>query len=134
MARKTWTEKFNTHSNPEVKQSPRKFADIPEGASMLIASPQVVEEYVKQIPKGKTTDIKQMRKDLAAMFHAEYTCPVTSGIFLRIVAEKAYEELQHGKKNITPFWRMIDPASPTAKKLTCGPEFIQQQRNKEGID
>lgn len=134
MARKTWTEKFNTHATPEVKKSERKFADIPEGASMLIASPKVVDDYVKQIPKGKTTDIKQMRKDLAAMFHAEYTCPVTSGIFLRIVAEKAYEEWQQGKKSVTPFWRMIDPSSPTAKKLSCGPMFIQQQREKEGND
>ncbi|MCU0441984.1 MAG: hypothetical protein MUE96_06275 [Bacteroidia bacterium] len=134
MARKTWSEKYLTVTTPEVKRTDKKFADIPEGASMLIATPQIVDTYIKSIPKGKTADIKTMRNDLAAAHHSEYTCPVTSGIFLRIVAEKAYEEYQQGKKKITPFWRMISPQSPTAKKLTFGKAFLIQKRAEEGID
>lgn len=134
MARKTWTEKFHTQHEPEIKKSPRKFADIPEGASMLIATPAIVETYLNQIPKGKETTLQQMRKDLAAEYHAEYTCPVTSGIFLRIVAEKAYEEYTQGKKRIAPFWRMISAQSPAAKKLTFGTEFLKQKRQEEGLD
>lgn len=134
MAHKTWKEKYLTRSVPEVKIITHKFADIPEGASMLIATPKIVDEYIQHIPKGKTGNIQTMRKDLAAEFHAEYTCPVTSGIFLRIVAEKAYEEYQLGKKKITPFWRIIDPKSPAAKKLTFTPDFIHSKRKEEGID
>lgn len=133
MAHKTWSEKYLTTSKPQVKRIDKKFADIPEGASMLIATPKIVDEYISMIPKGKTADIKTMRSDLAAEYHAEYTCPVTSGIFLRIVAEKAYEEYAQGKKKITPFWRMIDPKSPAAKKLTFGTDFIRSKRQEEGI-
>jgi hypothetical protein len=73
-----------------------------------------------------------MRKDLAAEYSAQYTCPITSGIFLRICTEHAYEEYQKGKplKNITPFWRMIDSKAPVAKKLTFGYTFVHEQRLK----
>jgi hypothetical protein len=76
-----------------------------------------------------------MRKDLAAEYKAQYTCPVTSGIFLRIVAENAYEEYQKGKpvSKITPFWRMLDRKSPALKKLTFGTAFVEEQWKKEGI-
>jgi hypothetical protein len=76
-----------------------------------------------------------MRKDLAAEHNAEYCCPITAGIFLRIVAEAAYEEYASGKplKKITPFWRMIDSKTPAAKKLTFGTDFVREQRKKEGL-
>lgn len=133
MAKKSWSEKYYSNKPFEIKRIDKKFADIPEGASMLIATPQIIADYVIQIPEGKEVDIKTMRKDLAAEFHAEYTCPVTSGIFLRIAAEKAFEDLQNGKKDVTPFWRIITPNSPLAQKLTFGAEFIAKKRKAEGI-
>jgi hypothetical protein len=93
-----------------------------------------VDEYICSIPKGKTATIQIMRKDLAAENHAQFTCPVTSGIFLRIVAEKAYEDYCLGKKRITPFWRMIEPDSKAALKLSFGTDLIKQKRAEEGID
>lgn len=120
----------------EVKRNDKKFADIPAGASMLIATPEIVDAYIRNIPRGSHTGLQQMRKDLAAEYHAEYCCPVTSGIFLRIVAEAAYEDYLAGKplKKITPFWRMIDHKTPAAKKLTFGTAFVQEQRAREGLD
>jgi hypothetical protein len=136
MAKKTWLEKFNVAREPVIEITDNKFADIPEGSKMLIATPKVVDEYVRQIPKGKHTSLQQMRKDLAAEFNAEYTCPITSGIFLRIASELAYEQFQNGTpiKKITPFWRMIDKKAPLAKKLSFGYEFVAGQRKNEGLD
>lgn len=135
MARKTWAEKMKPDAEKKVERTDKKFADIPEGASMLIATPTIVDEYVRNIPEGTHVSIKQMREDLAAEHHAEYTCPVTSGIFLRIVAENAFDQYQKGEKteNIAPFWRMIDTKSPTAKKLACGVDFLKEMREKEGL-
>jgi hypothetical protein len=135
MAKKSWLEKFNVNREPVVEITDKKFADIPEGSKMLIATPRVVDEYVKQIPKGTHTSLQQMRKDLAAEFNAEYSCPITSGIFLRIVSELAYEQYQSGTplKKITPFWRMIDKKAPLAKKLSFGYDFVEEMRKKEGI-
>lgn len=133
--RKTWAEKMNPDAEPQVKKTDKDFADIPAGATMLIATPTIVDEYVKHIPKGTHSSLQQMRKDLAAEYNAEFTCPVTSGIFLRIVAENAYEEHQKGKPltKIAPFWRMMDKKSPALKKLTFGADFVLEQRKKEKL-
>jgi len=49
------------------------------------------------------------------------------------VAEANYEKLQKGKpfEEITPFWRVIEPNSALAKKLTFGQDFLLQQIEKE---
>ena len=68
--------------------------------------------------------------DLARVHGADRTCPLTTGIFLRIVAEAAWEELQAGADPgaITPFWRVIAPDSSLARKLACGTDFIAGMR------
>lgn len=133
--RKSWAEKMNPNAQHKVEKADKAFAGIPEGSKMLIATPLIVDEYVKSIPEGSEGSLQQMRKDLAAEYNAAYTCPITSGIFLRIVAENAYEQLQQGKpiEEIAPFWRIIDLKSPTAKKLTFGTDFLIAQRKKEGL-
>jgi len=133
--RKTWQEKMHNGHPWKVEVIDKKFADIPEGATMLVATPEIVDAYIRHIPKGVHTSLQQMRRDLAAEYNARYCCPITSGIFLRIVAEAAFEEYIAGKplKKITPFWRMIDSKAPVTKKLTFGSEFIKQQRVNEGL-
>jgi hypothetical protein len=100
---------------------------------MFVATPKLIDQYIKEIGVGKRTDTKTLRKDLALAHNADHTCPVTTGIFLRIVAEANYEKLQQGKllEEITPFWRVIEPNSTLAQKLTFGQEFLHQQVDKE---
>jgi len=131
--KKTWLDKLNEKKEPKIKRIDIDFADIPAGSNMFIATPKLVDEYIQQIGIGKRIDIKTLRKDLAIEHNADYTCPVTTGIFLRIVAEANYEKLQSGKRigEITPFWRVIEPKSALAKKLTFGQEFILKQIEKE---
>lgn len=133
--RKSWQEKLHINREAEVEKTEKQFADIPPGSTMLIATPLIMDAYIRQIPKGHFTDIKQIRKDLAAEYKAEYTCPVTTGIFIRIVAEAAYEEYEKGKplSKITPFWRAMSLKSPSAKKLSFGIKFLEDQQKKEGI-
>jgi len=133
---KTWQDKLNVDKPIKIEVLQKKFADIPEGGRMLIATPKMMDAYVKQIPKGKSVTTATIRKDLAVEHNAEYTCPVTTGIFLRIVAEAAYEKIQQGAKpqSVSPFWRAIEPNSPLAKKLTFGQEFLQKQRMAEGLE
>jgi hypothetical protein len=133
--RKTWIEKRDINKGPVVKKLDKDFADMHTGDKMLIATPGIVDEYIRQIPAGHQSSLGQMRKDLAAEYGADVTCPVTSGIFLRIVAEAAWEEFQQGKpiKQITPFWRMIDEQSASAKKLSFGTDFLIARRKKEKL-
>lgn len=131
--RKTWQEKLADRREPHVEKADKDFAGIRVGQKMLIPTPGLIDEYIRQIPKGKTVDSATLRKDLAIEHGAEVTCPLTTGIFLRIVAEAAYEEYQQGApiNKITPFWRVIDEKSSTAKKLTFGTAFLKEQREIE---
>ena len=136
MNKKSWAEKLHGKKVIQIKKVDVDFADITAGSTMLIATPEAVDEYVKKIPKGKNVSIKTLRKDLALTYGADVTCPLTAGIFLRIVAEVAYEEYQktNSIKNISPFWRAIDPKSKLASKLSFGKDFLIAQRIKEGIE
>lgn len=131
--RKTWTDKLHEPKQSKIKRIETDFADIPAGSAMFIATPQLIDGYVKQLKKGAHVNIKTLRKDLALQHGADYTCPVTTGIFLRIVAEAAYENLQQGTpvSKLTPFWRVIEPDSPLAKKLSFGQDFLKKQIRAE---
>jgi hypothetical protein len=134
-SKKTWIEKLERDKEPQIKRINFDFADIPANSNMFIATPQIIDDYIKKIPKGKTVTFQAMRKDLAIEHKADYTCPVTTGIFLRIVAEANFEKLQQNNslKGITPFWRVVEPNSALSKKLSCGQEFIMKQRHAEKI-
>lgn len=133
--KKSWTDKME-RDHSQVKKIDIDFADIKAGSVMYISNPKTIDAYIRTIPKGKSVDLKTMRKDLALAHGAEVTCPITTGIFLRIVAEAAHEQLQQGKaiSKVTPFWRVIDSKKPLASKLTFGTKLIRQQRAKEKLD
>ena len=133
MAKKTWIEKRDCDKSYKIKPIDKKFADIPEGSKMFIPTPRIIDDYIKHIPFGKLTELSTMRSDLATDYQADKTCPVTTGIFLRIVSEASYEELKSGKgiEEVTPFWRIVNPKSKLANKLECGAEFINKQRGNE---
>ena len=134
--KKSWLDKLNENKAPKIKRIEIDFADIPAGSIMFVATPKLIDQYIKEIGVGKRIDTKILRKDLALAHNADHTCPVTTGIFLRIVAEANYEKLQQGERleEITPFWRVIEPNSALAKKLTFGQDFLLQQIEKESTN
>lgn len=125
---KTWQQKFEEKKTQQVKVLDKDFADIKAGEKMLISTPQKIADYINSIPENENRDLATMRSDLAKDAKADKTCPVTTGIFTRIVAERSLELMAEHKKPIAPFWKVIDPDSPLAKKLSCGPELIAQMR------
>ncbi|MGB3467466.1 MAG: hypothetical protein WBA74_19430 [Cyclobacteriaceae bacterium] len=132
---KSWTEKYYSGKAHQIKTTEKRFADIAEGEKMLIATPQIIDKYIRNIAKGSSANLMTMRKDLALDYQADKTCPVTTSIYLKIVIEKAYEEYQNGKglEEITPFWRVINSASPIAKKLSFSYDFVKNLRDEEGL-
>jgi hypothetical protein len=104
------------------------------GARMLISSPQSIRDYMAAQHEGAAGTIADMRRVMAKAAKADGMCPLTGSIFARIVAEAALEEMAERKlkpAQITPFWRVIEPTGPLAKKLSCGPDFIAQMRAAE---
>ena len=131
--KKTWVEKRDCNKEPLVKINPKSWSDMPKGIKMLIPTPKIVDQYVSNIPKGKFNDVKSLRKEMAKDFNAEMSCPMVTGIALRIVSEASYEEYNLGLENISPFWRVVSPSSALAKKLYCGIDFIIENQQRENI-
>lgn len=129
-----WELRFNCNREPEVKVLEKAFAGIPQGSRMLVVTPSVVDAAVAEIPFGMIVEAARLRQTLAASFGAEHTCPVTTGIALRVVAERAYLRMQAGVASVTPFWRAIDPDCELASKLACGREFIRRLRSAEAAE
>ena len=73
---------------------------------------------------------------MSLKFNCDVTCPLTTGIFIRIVSEASYQEYIEGKPitAITPFWRVVSPETNIAKKLACGIDFIIKRQEEEKIN
>jgi hypothetical protein len=133
--KKSWTQKLQSGGEAVVKPVPINIAGVKKGQVMLVPTPQLVDEFIRAIPRGTSMDVKALRATLAAAHDAEVTCPITTGFHLRTVAEAAYESLNAGQSmaTITPIWRVLDVNSPTTKKLSFDSAFITKQRALEGL-
>jgi hypothetical protein len=132
---KDWTDRLNTPGINGIRPSPRSFAGIAEGQSMLVPTARQVDDFIRSIPRGVDMDIRALRTALAVEHGAEATCPVTIGYHLRTVAEAANEALERGAAlaDITPFWRVLNGSTPTTKKLSFGEKLVAEQRKREGL-
>jgi hypothetical protein len=130
---KTWKQKMAAKP-PHTVTLDKDFAGVPAGSKLLISCPLELAEYLKtKVPPGKTLEIQQLRRELAAAHGADAACPVSTSIFLRTVAEAAWDEIEAGVPitDVAPFWRVIDPKFPLAKKLRAGSTWIEHQRAAE---
>ena len=132
--KKMWVEKRDCNKEPLVKINPKSWSDMPKGIKMFIPTPKIVNQFVCNIPKGNFKNVKSLRRDMAVDFDAQMSCPMVTGISLRIISEASYEEHMLGIKKITPFWRVVEPSSKLAMKLACGIDYIIQRQENEGID
>lgn len=130
----SWKQKFE-RGEPSVQITVKAFAGIPAGVTMLISSPREVAAEIAALPAGTSVSIAELRSRLAARHRADVTCPLTASIFLRIVAEAAWEAHLAGApiETITPFWRAIAPTDKVAAKLSCGVSELVRLRKSEGL-
>lgn len=105
---KSWREKFSDAdpSHNTVVEIPAKMqAQLGQGM-MLISSPTAIDAVVREVPEGKVVAMSALVARLAKDAGADTTCPVTTGIFLRIVAECAELDRTEGKE-AAPYWRVL---------------------------
>ncbi|MEM8839536.1 MAG: hypothetical protein AAGE89_15700 [Pseudomonadota bacterium] len=111
----------------------KDFAGIKAGERMLVGTPMMVNDYVSKIPTGEVRTVERLRNELARRHKCDKMCPVSTAIFVRIVAEAAIEEMEAGKQvdQVAPFWRVIAPDDKVAKKLSIDSGWIAHQRTLE---
>lgn len=123
--RKTWKEKLHDSKDfPRVQPIEEHQEKMWGEGTIVIAKPIEVDEIMKKIPKGKLITINKIREILAEKHGATIACPITTGIFARIAAGAAEEDLQQGKKRITPYWRTLKAGGVVNEKYPGG---IQKQ-------
>jgi alkylated DNA nucleotide flippase Atl1 len=132
--RKSWREKLENPvaGLPKVVPVPDKWVKTMGGRQILVPTPMMVDEYVRTVPKGKLVTVGQIRRRLAKPFKADSTCPMTTGIFLRIISEAAEEDRQAGKKSVTPYWRVVKDDGSLNPKFPGGVEAHAEKLRAEG--
>jgi len=93
-----WKAKYESTNAKEGIEIVKK---TPKGL-MYISSPKEIIEEIKKIPKGSTITTKDLAEKLSNKHNTDYTCGLTTGIFMAIIANYVEEE---DIKDI-PYWRV----------------------------
>jgi len=130
---KTAREHLATNKKPKTVILDKAFGGAQVGQKMYVATPKIIDEYIKQIPYGETQSIQEFRSNIAKNKRCSITCPLSTSIFIRIAAQAALDEMQDGVKvsEISPFWRVISSKDKIAKKLSIDGDWIDRQRELE---
>ncbi len=131
-SRVPWREKIEKPQEPKLVQVPPKMSQFGKGM-MLIPTPKLVDEIVRQVARGRLVTVGEIRRKLAADFSADVTCPLTTGIFIRIVAEASEEDRANGRKRVAPYWRVIKDDGSLNPKFPGGEQLQARYLRREGF-
>lgn len=131
---KSWREKLENPIDglPKVVEVPEKWQKSQGGRRILVPTPMMADEAIRTVGKGKLITTRQLRQRLARPHKADSTCPMTIGIFLRIISETAEEDRRGGKKRLTPYWRVVKDDGSLNPKFAGGVEVQSAQLTTEG--
>ena len=113
------------------KDQPPRLVPTPKG-TMLIPRPLNVDALMREIPEGRLATTGQIRDRLAKDCGADYSCPLTTGIFMRIAAEAAEEDIRSGRRDIAPYWRVVRDDGSLNPKFPGGVEAQAARLAQEG--
>ncbi len=99
---------------------------------MLIPKPLDVDALIRKAGKGRLITVSEIRSKLARDNQADVACPLTTGIFIRIAAETAEEDMHNGKKQVTPYWRVIKDDGSLNDKFPGGAKAQSRRLKLEG--
>ncbi len=124
--RTSWTTKLRPEQEPRTTNDPR-YHD-----KLLIPTPMLLAAEISRVPKGRLVTPERLRDVLARRFGADRTCPLTTGIFLNIIAGAAEEDLAAGRPAVAPYWRVVKENGSLNPKFPPGPERQAEHLRAEG--
>jgi hypothetical protein len=77
----------------------------------------MVADALRAAPPSRLSDLAALRRALAMEYGADACCPVTMQRHLVRIS-------QDGS---APFWRVVDPDRPFARRMAGGPDRIREQ-------
>ncbi len=95
---------------------------------MFFAPPITYDEIMKTIPRGKVLTIGAIRDYLAKKNHADFTDPITAGIFVSIAAWASFQR----DSDETPWWRTLKANGELNAKYPGGVQAQKEKLEAEG--
>lgn len=132
VSRTPWRQKLEKLQAPKIVPVPAKWQKRFGTGTMLIPNPMQVDALIRLIPPGKLATSDALRERLARDHGADHTCPLVTGIFLRIAAETAEEDKRTGRSEITPYWRVITGDGSLRQRFPGGPAAQARMLRAEG--
>ena len=98
------------------------------GNRMYFAPPHAYDRIMKTIPYGKVVTVGEIRAYLARTNGADFTDPITAGIFVSIAAWASFQRTG----NETPYWRTLKAGGELNPKYPGGIEAQKEKLEAEG--
>lgn len=133
MKKKSWSEKLRDSKGlPRVEKITGKMSKTWGTGTVVIPAPLEVDEMMRKVPEGKLITINQIRAALARKHRATIGCPLTTGMFASIAARAAEEQRTEGRKDITPYWRVLKEGGILNEKYPGGTKAQKKLLENEG--
>jgi alkylated DNA nucleotide flippase Atl1 len=126
--RKSWREKLEISKDRKIVDVPPRMQRRCGTGKLLIPTPLDVDAQIRKIPNGRVMTTGELRAELARTYGADTTCPLCTGMFVRIVAEASEER----GMNKAPYWRVIANDGKLNPKLPGGVEAHAAALRAEG--
>ena len=98
------------------------------GEKMYFAPPMAYDALMRQVPQGKLLTVGAMREHLAKKAGADFTDPITAGIFVSIAAWASHQREQ----DKTPYWRTLKANGALNEKYPGGAQAQKEKLEAEG--
>ncbi|MDD5897971.1 MAG: MGMT family protein [Clostridia bacterium] len=98
------------------------------GSRMYFEPPSDYDDIMKKIPYGKLTTVGRIREYFARQSGADFTEPITAGIFVSIAAWASKQR----SENITPYWRTLKANGELNPKYPGGILAQKEKLEAEG--
>lgn len=99
------------------------------GDRMYFAPPADYDRAMRLVPFGRLTTITDIRAHFARENGADFTEPITAGIFVSIAA---WASFQRGGADETPYWRTLKAGGELNPKYPGGVEAQKARLEAEG--
>ena len=98
------------------------------GNRMYFAPPLAYDRIMKTVPYGKVVTVGEIRAYLARTNGADFTDPITAGIFVSIAAWASFQRTG----DETPYWRTLKAGGELNPKYPGGIDAQKEKLEAEG--
>lgn len=106
----------------------RKSIEKYGGNKMYFAPPLAYDRMMKRVPYGRVTTVGEIREYFAKQSGADFTEPITAGIFVSIAAWASHQR----SGDETPYWRTLKANGELNEKYPGGIESQKEKLEAEG--